>query len=637
MKKSPSKKQHTKAERHYALGNSLYSQGEYKKAAAEYLQALKLNPGFSDVFNNLGNCMNRLGQTEEAIRCFTSALTADPNNPSAYTNLGNLLHKQGQAGKAVGCLVKATELDPKNIPARIGLANVLMELSKYNEAAHVLHTAIEIEPNNAGAHCNLSNALRELHQFNEAIKYARKATEINPRLCEAWHNLAACHSELGHWEESIELFERALEINPQFLASRKALLMNLKKQARYDDALNLVNDLLRELPDDDELLATKVDVLDFMGETQQALDVLLPIIDSAKRDRAMLSTFARLCKPLGRCEEAVRELETHLEKTQNETAPKLVASSRFQLGKTCDSIGHYDQAFENFRLANEIKRIPFHRQPFLDFVDYSISTFDEKFFTDADYSNSDSRRPVFILGMPRSGSSLTEQILASHKDVYGAGELNTIRQIAENIPSSPNDGKEYPRNLPGLRVGQLDEMAKYYLDHIDNLADGERLVTDKLPHNFMHVALISLLFPHAHIIHTIRGPMDTCLSCYFQDFLSQLSFTYRLDDLGFYYRHYARLMEHWKKVVPVPMLTVKYENLIEDTEPQVRRMLDFLELEWDENCLQFHKSKRHVITASRDQVKQPIYKKSKQRWKNYEKYLGPLKEELSKSELGLLD
>lgn len=637
MKKSPKKKQAANANRHYLRGNTLFSKGEYQEAAAEYLQALKLNPGLSDVFNNLGNCMNQLGQTEEATKCFQNALAADPENSVAYTNLGNLLREKGNTTQAMRYLLKAAEVDSKNIRARISLANILMELSRYREAAQILYAVTRIDATNAEAYCNLANATRELYQFDEAVTFARKATELNPNMLEAWHNLAACYFDHGRFEESIDVFHHALELDPNFFASQRGLLLSLKKRGHYDDALSMVNSLLQDFPDNCELLAAKADVLDFMGETSRSLDIVLSAVDSGKRDCSLLCSFARLCKHHGRCEEAANELESFLTEKQNEIPARQVATSHYQLGATYDGMGRYESAFEHFHTANELKRTPFDRQQFLDFVQFNIDTFDKHFFAHATYASADSQRPVFILGMPRSGSSLTEQILASHKDVYGAGELRTIPNLGKETATLAKSEKEYPRLLPELNGEQLDTLAQSYLDHIENLAGGERLVTDKLPHNFMHVALISLLFPHSHIIHTVRNPMDTCLSCYFQDFLNQLNFTYRLDDLGFYYCHYARLMEHWKKVIPVPTLTVNYEELVEDTESQVRRMLDFLDLEWDANCLQFHKSKRAVLTASRDQVKQPIYKKSKQRWRNYEKYLDPLKEELAKSDLNLLE
>lgn len=637
MKKSPKKKQIAHAEQHYALGNSLYSKGQYQQAAAEYLKAVKLNPDFSDAFNNLGNSMNRLGRPREALNCFTSAVQATPNSGPAYTNLGNTLLNLGENEKAAGCLIKAVELQPDNVMARVNLGNALTALGKRDDAKHMYLSAIKLDPECADAYTNACNILREELNFHEALRFAHKSVEIKPTLVEGWHNLASTYFDLGMFEEAEEYFLHALQLRPEFKQSKKGLLVTYAKSAQYRKALALADELLLLTPEDQEIATHKAGVLGKLGHYEEADQILRTHLNRDPHSEPLLSMRLRLCGHRGNCEQALHDLNRVLADPKTSIAPKSLTAAHFLIGDTYDRMQRYDDAFAHYQNANELKPVKFDRKNFTDFVNFSIEHLDNGFFARAPRAANDSSRPIFILGMPRSGSSLTEQILASHKDVYGAGELSIIsKQVAELLNHS-GERTPYPQLLLDITADRLTALGDEYLKKIDRLADGERLITDKMPQNFSNLALISMILPHARIIHTQRDAMDTCLSCYFQNFVGLHGYSYRLDDLGFYFREYARLMQHWQKAIPLPILNVSYEDLVDNTEVNIRRMLDFLDLEWDDNCLQFHESKRAVITASHDQVKQPIYKKSKQRWRNYEKHLDPLKEELAKSDLGLLD
>ena len=235
-----------------------------------------------------------------------------------------------------------------------------------------------------------------------------------------------------------------------------------------------------------------------------------------------------------------------------------------------------------------------------------------------------SDRPVFIVGMVRSGTTLVEQILSSHPDVYGAGELPDITEITRALPGFLGTGDRYPECLPKLTPEAADVMARRYLDRLTQIAPKARRVTDKLPGNFMYLGLIEFLFPGARIIHCMRDPVDTCLSAYFQDFSNNHPYAYDLSNLGAFYRGYLKLMAHWRKVIHLPLLEIKYEDLISDQERVTRSLVEFCGLEWDNRCLQFHETKRFVGTASHDQVNRPLYRESIQRWKNYERHLEPL-------------
>jgi hypothetical protein len=231
--------------------------------------------------------------------------------------------------------------------------------------------------------------------------------------------------------------------------------------------------------------------------------------------------------------------------------------------------------------------------------------------------------------MPRSGSTLVEQIVASHPNVFGAGELPHFHRTAVELPAIQNTTTSYPECAALMNDSTVARLADEYLTHLDALSPHADRVTDKMPENFQHLGLISLLFPHARVIHCQRDPLDTCLSCYFLDFTGWLPFTYDLTKLGQYYQQYLRLMAHWRTALPTPVLEVRYEDLVADKEAVSRRMIAFCGLDWDDACLAFHETDRPILTASHWQARQSIYKSSVGRWRRYEQHLGSLKQALA--------
>ncbi|MCK5092697.1 MAG: sulfotransferase, partial [Gammaproteobacteria bacterium] len=233
----------------------------------------------------------------------------------------------------------------------------------------------------------------------------------------------------------------------------------------------------------------------------------------------------------------------------------------------------------------------------------------------------ESEAPVFIVGMPRSGTSLVEQIIASHPQAYGAGELTYIGAVINNLAP---DSDDYPECMKHVSPSILEGIADGYIRHISTLAGNEKIVVDKMPLNYHHLGFIRILFPKAKIIHCKRNPMDTCLSCYMMDFAARQPFSNNLDDLGEYYKLYLKQMQYWKDVVKIPILDIQYEELVDNQEEISHKIISYCGLDWDDACLSFHKNKRVTLTASNQQVNKPIYKKSVERWRNYEEDLTPL-------------
>ena len=302
---------------------------------------------------------------------------------------------------------------------------------------------------------------------------------------------------------------------------------------------------------------------------------------------------------------------------------------RFAAGGLLDGLKRYDEAFEQAKRANFIRRPRYNADSHDREIEKSIEYFSPRRLRCLPRASYRDTKPVFVVGMPRSGTSLTEQILASHPGVYGAGELDFINRVFEGtLGMLSATVAEFPSCLDRLSVDRADGMAQIYLEPMKSLSPNALRIVDKMPLNFLHLGLISLLLPEAKIIHCRRDPLDNCLSCHMTNFVVAHDYKYELNNLGRFYRIHDRVMAHWKSVLDLPILEVDYEKVVADPEGQARRMVEFVGLPWDDRCVQFHKTKRAVVTASVAQVRKPIYSSSVQRWRNYEKHLGPLKQVL---------
>lgn len=302
------------------------------------------------------------------------------------------------------------------------------------------------------------------------------------------------------------------------------------------------------------------------------------------------------------------------------------------LGKALNDVGDYARAFGHFLQGNNLKRQEIAWDEATDIRQFEMirDKFSVDTFSRFHNTGTPSSAPVFILGMPRSGSTLVEQILASHPQVYGAGELDILNRVANNSVSDAN-GRcvPYPVYVSALNATDCNRFGQSYIQNLPRLPEGRTRITDKMPINFLYVGLIKLLLPNAKIIHTMRDPIDTCLSCFSTCFGTSQHFTYDMAELGRYYRRYSTLMDHWRAILPSgAMLDCSYEELVDNFEGQARRLIAYCGLPWDDRCLCFYKTERTVSTASKVQVRQPLFRSSLQRWRRYEPYLGPLFAEL---------
>jgi len=479
--------------------------------------------------------------------------------------------------------------------------------------------------------------LQQAGRLKEAAALARRVTAREPRNARALYSLGACLLGSGDIEGAIRPLEQAAKLNPN-----PAILFNLAQAltntGRLERAHGAIDQALRLNPNHPFCLSSKVELLATEARFDEAAALLEGPVSAEPVHPAVVIAFARIAHRVGQTERAIELIRRSLASRGGQIGrPGSIERSNhammlFRLGDLLDRAGRYDDAFEAYEKANRAVGVRFDAGAHAAVVDRVIRGWSAEAVRGAARVSKADERPVFIVGMPRSGTTLAEQILDAHPEVAGLGE----RPEVAGFVSRTQAGRAVPMlaSPEGLERAALERFARQYAEPFRAEAKkaggaGEiRYFTDKMPTNFLHLGVIALAFPGARVIHCRRNPLDTCLSCYFQHFGPQYPFIYDLHALGRFYREYERLMEHWRSVLDVPILDLDYESLVAEQEARTARLLDFLDLDFDEACLRFHESKRTTITASNEQVRRPLYASSVSRHQRYEVHLGPLRKGL---------
>ena len=513
----------------------------------------------------------------------------------------------------------------KNGPARSQSANQLlaqgnkcMARGAYVEAIDLFNDILELDPNHAVALNNLGSALSRLSRFPEAEEFFRSAVKIRPDFVEALSNLGMVLRWRGYFSDSERVLRQALKLNPRYADARISLGMTLALSNRFHEAAGHFKKVLKIRSRDPDALFGLGQIAGMEGRFDEAEKIVKRALEVSPKMPIAWAALAGLRKMTPSDDAWLKSVEGIVAAG---IPPMEAATLNFSMGKYYDDIGQFEQAFEKYRTANELLKPiaeSYDREARTSFVDGLIRQQSANTMAAAPGGGSASTRPVFVIGMMRSGTSLTEQIIASHPMAKGAGELeywsNVVREHAAAMGRGQNS---------------LDEPAKKrvadgYLRTLENVSPTALRVVDKAPRNSDYLGIIHSIFPKARIIYMRRDPIDTCLSCYFQNFSLAHSFTLDLSDIAHYYQEHHRLMNHWRTVLPQgSILDVPYEELVTDQEGWTRKILDFIELEWDMRCLNFQATERPIATASFWQARQGIFKTSVQRWRNYEKFLDP--------------
>jgi len=619
----------------FALAEKYQQAGHFQYATQICQQIVDAEPDHASAWNMLGVIAYQTGSLERATDCLARAVAAQPGDACFRNNLGVMYYTRGKFAEAQACYEQALRIDPAFADAHNNLGNLQKDQGKLDEAVASYRRALQFRPDHSDAHNNLGNAYRDQHKLEEAAASYRSAIRLRPNFAQAHSNLGTALRDLGRHREAEASYRDALRYKPDFAEVHTNLGVVLQDQGKVNEAEACFRESRRLRPDYTEAHVSLAIALAEQGKVDEAI---ASCKEAIRLNPDLVTAYYTLGAVAG--SGGYRFSDVEIDKINSLLASgKLSAFEagrlHFTLAGICDKKGAIDDAFAHYQAGNEqrLRHFREHGTPFdperhRNMIMDLIATFDKDFFARLVPFGLDTELPVFIVGMPRSGTTLVEQILASHPLVYGAGELRDIPELAALLPGALHTWEKYPVCLSRLDGPALRAQAADQLRRLAQRGGQAERVVDKQPRNRLHVGLITVLFPRARVIHCVRDPMDTCLSCYQQHF-DALNFTSSLEHLGFYYRHYQKLMAHWREVLPKPMFELPYEDLVADLEGVSRQLVSFCGLEWDDRCLAFHENQRAVQTASTFQVRRPVYRSSVGRWKRYESHLKPLVDALA--------
>lgn len=571
--------------------NALSALGRHDEAVRRYRQALASRPDDPDTQARLGIALQLLERHEEAIPAYREAIARRPNFPAAHNNLGTALGRVGKLDDAIESFRAATALDPEFADPWANLAAALRRRRRFEEALAAYRHWLRLQPEAAAGHDTLGLTLQALGRYDEALAAHRAALAIAPGSAAAYHNLGNALFNLNRHEEAVACYRRSIALKPDYALAYANMGLTLEQLGRRDEALAAFEKSIELAPETVEFHYKMMDAKRFApGDPQIAtLERIAETIDTRSGDD---------------------QVKLH-----------------FVLAKAYDDQGERQRAFDHLRRGNSLmqQKLGYQLAETRQHFRRIREVFTPELMRDKGALGHPSQCPVFVIGMPRSGTTLVEQILASHPRVFAAGELSNFADALAAAKDGDGRPLSYPDFVPGADRRRLFELGAAYLAGLPMpLPLPDRLI-DKMPGNFTYAGLIHLVLPHARIVHLRRDPLDTCYSCYSKLFLYNHEYSYSLEDLGGYYREYETLMAHWRALLsPEVMLEVQYEELVADFEPQARRLLGHCGLEWDDRCLAFHEAARAIRTPSSSQVRRPLYASSVGRWRNYQDWLGPL-------------
>ncbi len=500
---------------------------------------------------------------------------------------GRAFQLQRQFKQAELCFKSILREDPEHVDALHRMGLLAIESGHPSVGCKYLHAALNQKPNDPVILQNLGAGLIMQGKAREALPYLHQALKFRDDSVEVITNIGIANRKLGITDEAIEYFTKALELDRGFTRAQLGLAGVLVEAGRSTEALNLYREILQR---------DKFNVEALCGASKtQSFDVDDPELGW---------------------------IESLLEKDGLDTKSK--TSLHHAAGKICHDIKQYEDAFKHIQKSKETNHrlfpIEYHKSVYRHII--TNTGINSPFWQTN--SGNESDVPVFIVGMPRSGTTLVEQIIASHPDAHGAGELPNMRRTGGILGFGNKDMDLYSERLSALTAKELETLSSKYLASLTKDNPTAIRCTDKYPQNFEQLGLIAKLFPAARVIHCRRNPLDTCLSIYMLQFSDGHAYNRDLETLGQYYVAYKQLMTHWLQVLPLQILEVDYEDLVSDQGPHTRRIIDFLGLDWNDVCLRFFENQRTVKTPSKWQVRQPIYTSSLGKWRHYESHLGPL-------------
>ena len=602
--------------------------GDLGQAHAQLDKLLGIRPGFGRAHQELGHCLRTAGQREAAVTAYEKAVTCNPLLTASWQLL-SAHYQQNDPAKAQEALDKISDIEAMPLELRAALA----------------------------AYYDQDYTLAE-----ERVRAFLMRVPDHPA---AMRLLAELGTRMGEYEDAQFILEKCKELNPDYLQARFDLADVLNKRFHYERALTEIAELVAIDQSNPHFLMQRANLLLQIGETEQALEEYEAIRGREPANITVNLTMGHALKTLGRLDDAIgayrqayglrgdfgdaywslANLKTYrftpaeiAAMKAGEAHPGTMADDRihlcFALGKAFEDGGDYAQSFHYYERGNQLKQgiLGYRSEAVRHEVNQQIQHCSEALFSDKVDAGCASSDPIFIVGLPRAGSTLLEQILASHSQVEGTTELPDIMAISSRLngKQAQDDADRYPANLIDIPVDELTRLGQGYIESTRvHRREGKARFIDKMPNNFRHIGLIHLILPNARIIDARRDPMDCGFSVFKQLFAQGQDFSYDLDHIGRYYCDYVRLMEHWDDTLPGRVLRVQHEDVLEDLEDQIRRMLDYCGLPFEQSCVEFHRTERAVRTPSSEQVRRPINRDGTDVWKNFDPWLDPLKQALS--------
>lgn len=568
-------------------------EGRAQEARDLYEQVCRAAPRDLAAWFNLGAAYGQLGDFAEAERCFRRALDLRPDWAQAHQHLGEALELQGRTRDPLQCYEHVSRLAPAWDAPHFARGRLLEREGDIEASIAAYMEALRRNAAHVEAALRAGALLHRSGRAERAVPCYLQVLQSHPHHGAAYHQLAGAYLALGRLDEALQCFRRARSLAPDLI----------------------------------DAVAGEAEVLERLGRAEEAGRVLAPALMHEPASLHALLVQGRLSARTGGRAEAIAALERFLVDEARSLSAWERERAHFMLGELYDATGDLERAFGHYRQGNALHPAHFDPARQRAAIDALIAAFRPDFMRHAPRASRSDARPVFIVGMPRSGTSLVEAILASHPQVYGAGELPVVGELAASLPRLLEG--PYPQAISAITQSHSDALAARYLDALAAMAPEAQRVTDKMPHNFLHLGLIDLLFPGARVIHCVRDAFDTCLSCYFQHFGGVHAYAYDLGHLGRYYREYERLMAHWRTVLRLPLFELSYERLAAEPETAIRDLIRFCDLPWDERCLRHTDTQRITVTASYEQVRRPVHQDRVGRWRRYERFLEPLKSALN--------
>ncbi|MDC3245075.1 sulfotransferase [Gammaproteobacteria bacterium] len=643
------------------------------KAVKEYrfedgLRLIKNNlsskPDHMDSLYLAAVCSRYLKRYTDAESYLKKLLSIAPDMGRAYQELAHLNRDKGNKVQSIGYYRQATEHNPALLASWNELHKFSLESNNRLSAKHALEKIEHLK--------SLPNILLHINQiFNEgnikeAEKKCREFLIVNPTNTHAMSILSDIASRLGHLNDAEFLLESAVKLSPNDSEIRKKYLLILRKRQKFTKTMEQADILIEQFPDNLSFQAQKAIEVMQNGDHEESIRLLDKILKKAPLDPNTLTAKGHAEKTLGKTNDAIHSYQSaynskhdhgeayfslanlktykfddeEIQQMKNQLKRVDISISdrtyfHFALAQACEAIEDFDEAFTQLDSGNHIRKqqTKYSIDRMNQEIQAQIDVCDKEFFDQMGSGGINTNEPIFILGLPRAGSTLIEQILASHSMIDGTLELPNILTMAQDLRGEDIYGTlgKYPGSMKNLSCDERKEMGNRFITDTKMHRDNAPMFTDKMPNNFRHIALIHLIMPNAKIIDARRYPLDCCFSMFKQLFAQGQEFTYGLKEAGSYYSSYVKLMNHWDNVLPGKILTVNNEDVIDDLEGQVRRLLNFLEIPFEQNCISFHETDRSVRTASSEQVRQPINKKGQGRWKPYAEHLKPLMNSLDKN------